>query len=752
MAKTATAGFTPVADRRPGSFKPRVTRITPKAPRGTVQLVPDAQLTMQFSDPMGSPRRMVRLYSNVNSVFVAVRRIANDVASLTPRLRTGPEDEAKEVTGGPLNDIFLRPNPIHSWGQTMRAFVSYLLTAGRGHLLMTGGTPAAPTLGAPFRNLWILPAHSIKVVAQVPAGIAGYEFKVDGLADPVLLPVVNVASAMEIDLMNPYTEGQSPFRAALLEVEQDLNANRFNASFLRRGGSPSAIVTPKDGTLSPEERSKLEHDIRERWIGPDNAGGVLLLEDVDVTPFQYSHRDMAFQTMKQAMQRAIFSAGNVNPGMVGDYEGSTGLGAGAQVNQQERTHWKNSVKPVLSMIEYMVNSQIVPILQPGTYFSFDLSGVDALQDGEDAIVDRSSKRISFGLATPNDILREQGMPTYPEGDTHFIASNLQPIAGPLKEQSDKRAKDMQDAMINGSTENDEDEPAPGEEDTDGSTAPPPPPQDKAARALELGRKMRRENIASSFHQKVVPFAAVLERIWRVNLADLHDDIVANLRKADTTGIGADSKLVNQNTPMGMLIPMEEEILRRVMQRHGPAYKKIMGAFGRDSVREFGGPTALFDEGAPGVLRLIQRNKEQVGQRVKTLLDRCRKTLEQGINAREDVSALASRIRTIVAGDPDTSLRGGPTARSLAIAENEALGAASQGRAEAMKQLGVEYNGWATSGDERVRETHEAQDGYIVPTGKEFPNGCKYPHDPDGDPGETINCRCVLYAATKEDME
>lgn len=68
-------------------------------------------------------------------------------------------------------------------------------------------------------------------------------------------------------------------------------------------------------------------------------------------------------------------------------------------------------------------------------------------------------------------------------------------------------------------------------------------------------------------------------------------------------------------------------------------------------------------------------------------------------------------------------------------------------------LGEGYTGpsktWVTQGDERVRDWHEDADGQEVPVDQPFDVGGEslmYPGDPDGSPGNVINCRCFVFVS------
>jgi uncharacterized protein with gpF-like domain len=53
--------------------------------------------------------------------------------------------------------------------------------------------------------------------------------------------------------------------------------------------------------------------------------------------------------------------------------------------------------------------------------------------------------------------------------------------------------------------------------------------------------------------------------------------------------------------------------------------------------------------------------------------------------------------------------------------------------------------WMATLDSRTRDSHAMMDGEKRDPGKKFSNGCRYPGDPEGAPGEIYNCRCTLVA-------
>ena len=88
-----------------------------------------------------------------------------------------------------------------------------------------------------------------------------------------------------------------------------------------------------------------------------------------------------------------------------------------------------------------------------------------------------------------------------------------------------------------------------------------------------------------------------------------------------------------------------------------------------------------------------------------------------------------------------------TWRAETIARTEMVGAYNgASRIAAIESEVVTAREWLTAGDGRVRDSHVALNGArTVSMDDAYPNGLMFPGDPNGDPAESINCRCVeLY--------
>lgn len=111
---------------------------------------------------------------------------------------------------------------------------------------------------------------------------------------------------------------------------------------------------------------------------------------------------------------------------------------------------------------------------------------------------------------------------------------------------------------------------------------------------------------------------------------------------------------------------------------------------------------------------------------------------QGRSLRGIADDLQQRITTM---DRTSAIR---TARTAFT------GAQNAGRMDsyaAAEKMGIKLKKeWLATLDGRTRHSHAALDGEKVGTDEKFSNGCRFPGDPQGRPGEVYNCRCTLIAA------
>lgn len=148
--------------------------------------------------------------------------------------------------------------------------------------------------------------------------------------------------------------------------------------------------------------------------------------------------------------------------------------------------------------------------------------------------------------------------------------------------------------------------------------------------------------------------------------------------------------------------------------------------------------------------LEARQLETFANMSKTTTDKIMSTITKGVENGKTIDEITDDLT-----DNFTNVEN-IQGRAATIARTETLTAISIGQAAAMQDASKVIPNlkkmWITADDDRVRKTHEALDGDVRAWDKSFKSGLKFPRDPDGEVGETINCRCTFIMVPGEEAD
>lgn len=162
---------------------------------------------------------------------------------------------------------------------------------------------------------------------------------------------------------------------------------------------------------------------------------------------------------------------------------------------------------------------------------------------------------------------------------------------------------------------------------------------------------------------------------------------------------------------------------------------------------------LEEEGAPATVILALRSSSLPG----AVIEATQAALDSAkIQALADVDYEAY-LRNRLGFDPENpgKMQTGPeTSRNWqADADNLAMTQATADFSDqtlaALAEEGWAQKQWITRADLKVREAHAEVHGQTVPLAQEFIVGgeaLRYPSDPDGSWGNTMNCRCIIIGS------
>lgn len=146
----------------------------------------------------------------------------------------------------------------------------------------------------------------------------------------------------------------------------------------------------------------------------------------------------------------------------------------------------------------------------------------------------------------------------------------------------------------------------------------------------------------------------------------------------------------------------------------------------------------FDNPDPGLIRRVRTRATHLEE----VLDEntahvVRDQLRRGLEAGETEAELIDRL---------VGLGEFGAARARRIARTEVHGQVMGGSLEAMRQRGINAKQWLSAPDEKTRPAHREALGQQVPLDEPFEvdgEELMYPGDPEGSPGNVIQCRCTM---------
>lgn len=660
-------------------------------------------------------------YQQCAWVYAAVSAVARQMAGVEFRISRGTRGGDDLVGDGPVVDLFADPHPQLDRYRWLETLVSWLLLEGDAFAVAIDRSgraiPIRRRLGrvAPDKVLLLSPAQMREVVSS--DGLEGWAYHGhfrDGIGRMELLP----EEVLQLAFTNPFDpiRGMAPLRAALVAAQSDYATAMFQRG-LMMNNADTGLTVSTDQWLNDEQREQILAALRERKRKAGTAdrplilGGGLKLErpTIPLADIQaLEHRKFSRQEIL-----AVFGVPQEILGFSED--------ANRSVSESARLSFiEHTCIPLGDRLEAML-APVVRSFGEDLVGWFDWDALPIFAAARRARADTATKL--FGLGIPlNDIVEQLdlGFPRYEWGNVGYLPFSLAPAGEPPQLP-----------------------PEPG------SPAATEDPQDNAflrlaktlsaapAPAHQCGPPTGWErSIAASVRRK----ASRLRRFFFGQRAR----ILEALQAAAQRGVAGRTKGIVDEI---FDLLAENDRLEKDVQ---PLIIADLEFGAAQLAAEVGGVTF---ELSPARIGEYLANRAGIIQGInQTTFEALRTSLEEGIATGESFADLADRVRQIYT---DAS-----RSRAETIAHTETQVAINTGRYDAMTEAGVPLKGWLASNLETTRPEHtEAGRQYdeagAIGVDDTFWVGgeeLRFPGDPFGSPGNTINCRCTTFAVFEEEDE
>lgn len=400
-------------------------------------------LVVNPGQPVWSPRNYESFakeaYGKNVVAYQSINRIADAIASVRMAVYRGET----ELVDHPLLSLFRRPNPMQSYGDYVRAKVSFLMISGNGY-------EERFMVGSEVKELYQLRPDRMSIL-PAPNGIpSAYIYKVgQNVTRWEVDPRTLNCNVRHIKLFNPLNDwyGMSPIEAGAYALDQNNESMAWMQALLQNSARPSGALTVKDGgTLSDENFNRLKAQIEEQYSGSNNAGRPMLLEGgLDWQQMGLSPSDMGIIESKFASARDVALAFGVPPQLLG----IPGDNTYANYAEARLAFWEDTALPLLDMIVRDWNAWLGSLY--GVEIRPDIDSIPAIAE----------KRLSMWQMadasndlTINERRALKGYGPIEGGDVLFVSASEIPLgmAGePLPEMTLDEMKAIAYGTGNGST-------------------------------------------------------------------------------------------------------------------------------------------------------------------------------------------------------------------------------------------------------------------------------------------------------------
>lgn len=668
-------------------------------------------------------RTLKGLFYSEDWVFICCDLLASQMNPIPLKIYSktlvNGQESYKENPTHPLNSVFNNPNKFQSGS-------SFKYNMGIEDCLMGN---IIIWFQKQTQQLFIIPSENVTIKFNDDLSISHYEYiNADIFADIPLDAKRNKIPVEEIiHIKRPHPNnllmGLSPFLAG----RQSLLFNKYTSDYLNnfylKGATPSFAITIEGG-LGQDERNRILKDFEMKYTGRRNQRrAIMLSRGMDLKPITTPLVDQGLPELVKMNQDKILNILRIPKHALSLAE-SGSLGS-EEYKQALKFMFTGAVMPMLNRIEtaltqyfkdYLIDSKI----------EFDLSEVSLLKDDELKKSDLSIKLLS--THTINEVRNLlYDLPPVPEGN---VIQNTQPTFTPFQNTLEKPMVLLSESIS-------------------------VPIQNDIQENPKKKSDIYKEKYVTFFEK-----SSQKEKITEKDYLSLKKLSLNTLEKTYSESIKV-LKTFNKSLKTKAL---EDDIKEKI----GSKIKVLQKVYVKDYTQilsssvdtGFGiGLSSIFDERAVDAITaasskngnrytlLEARGIDTFQNTSKTTTNDIMKIVANGLENQNTIDEVIKEIEKVYPNDIQN--------RSETIARTETLTAVSIGQAgmlEVAKEIIPDLKKvWITSNDDRVRESHQSVDGEIKNPDESFSNGLDYPRDTNGDPSETINCRCDFLFLPPEDL-
>jgi len=354
-------------------------------------------------------------YAGNELVFACIREIATSSAEAL-LCQYDENNEKLTATQSPVAMLLDKPSNNETQYEFLEALITHLQISGNAYVLKERAAIGVV-------SLMLLRPDRVEVNASRDA----YTYTVNNTK--YIIPAEDIG---HLKFPNPNNDfyGLSPLQVLLRQVQIDTDATNFTRAFFNNAGVPSGLLKLKRRISNQEEADRLRTQWRGQFRGDRNWHRIAILdEDASYETMGSSIGQMEIPELRALSESRICAAFGVPAILVG---ANVGLQRSTYSNYREarESFWEETLLPLYKRIEQFM----IRLLEPEFpnergYIAFDFEDVRALQEDEDALMQRKltqaqiAKELINAGFTPQSALDTAGIDNDME-HTGYLPSSL----------------------------------------------------------------------------------------------------------------------------------------------------------------------------------------------------------------------------------------------------------------------------------------------------------------------------------------
>lgn len=683
-----------------------------------------------------------------NPRLAVIERIAGDLAYAKGKLyRVDEKGDEHELTDHPFLDFWRKPNPLHEMSNAAlwRLLEIYLKLKGEGYFIIEKDESGLPA------ELWPVPTHWVQ---QTP--YLDHPFYTVRLTSGVIMPVSvdDMFVMKDLNPVDPFRRGLGQAEALADEIETDEYAAKFQKRFFFNDATPNLVIAMPKST--EEQRRRFRAEWMEKFRGHFKSHGVATVNgEVIVNKVGDNMKDMDMVNGRTFLRNAVLEHFGVPREIMGITESSNR----ATSEAAQYIYAQNVLMPSLLRREEAINEQIIPLFGPDLVWHYD----DIVPRNQEFDKAKALDGWNAGLLTKDEARELLDMPPAAVGGDVYKAtfsdlflpadedpaeamSALTPVDGAETAQEGGQSVVEVEGLEGVDPASDGEGKAGETVEIAGLKKQKAAEELKAVRLKDAQRLLmqaereqgRRFEIATAkyFREQSNRIAAAVNGTQKAERS-VWDILLDGVAEYDTDGAGAWFKLDEAERMsrvdafvLGLIDWSGEESV----------LASIFTPLWQESYRK-GAEVASRVYGLEAIQRpeLVSVAKLRGGARVRHITQTTQKEISRIVAAGLENGDGRATIAGQIQQEMQTT-----SARAKTIAAQECNSSLLSGNFDMMKRAGAAWKTWHVTNIAVARDSHKALNGKRIPIDATFPNGCRFPCDPDcGKPEEVVNCHCFL---------